>query len=131
MSTTKESGNCVYIDDTWDERLEKGQKLADYTGREVDISDDVAANKATGYVKGKYKSMGGSWKGSGTCRYIDEYGDELHESWEEDSNKGTYKTTGGTGKYEGASGGGTYTVDPKGFAEPLSGGKYNGTIELP
>ena len=45
-------------------------------------------------------------------------------------NKGTFKNTGGTGKYEGASGGGTYTLDDKGFKEPLSGGTYNGTIQL-
>ena len=50
-----------------------------------------------------------------------------------DSNEGTYKTTGGTGKYKGASGSGTYTLDPKGLAEPLSGGtyNYNGKLELP
>src|SRR6478672_9340957 len=36
-------------------------------------------------------------------------GDKLYESWEEGSLKEyTYKTTGGTGKYQGASGGGTY-----------------------
>jgi hypothetical protein len=131
MSIIKESGTSVYVDDKWDERLEKGQKLADYAGRELDISEDAEATKSTGYVVGKYESMDGSWKGSGTCTYIDEDGDKLYERWEEDSNKGTYKTTGGTGKYEGAGGGGTYTLDPKGFAEPLSGGTYNGKIELP
>src|SRR6187401_414352 len=92
MSTTKESGTSVYIDDTWDE------KVGGYTGRELDISDDVAATM--GYVEGTYESMNGSWKGSGTCTYIDKDGDRLYESWEEDSNKGTYKTTGGTGKYK-------------------------------
>ena len=96
MSTTQESGTSVYIDDTWDE------KVGGYTGRELDISDDVAATM--GYVEGKYESMNGSWKGSGTCTYIDKDGDRLYESWEEDSNKGTYKTTGGTGKYRGAEG---------------------------
>ena len=129
MGIIKESGKSVYIDDTW--RLEKGQKVGDYTGRELDISDDVAATKSTGWVEGKYESTDGSWKGSGTCTYIDKDGDELYESWEEDSNKGTYKTTGGTGKYKGASGSGTYTLDPAGFAEPLSGGTYNGKLELP
>ena len=124
MSTTKESGTSVYIDDTWDE------KVGGYTGRELDISDDVAATM--GYVEGTYESMNGSWKGSGTCTYIDKDGDRLYESWEEDSNKGTYKTTGGTGKYKGASGSGTYTLDPASFAGSLSGGtyNYNGKLEL-
>ena len=128
-----QSGKSVYIDDKpW--RLEKGQKLGDYTGRELDISDDGAATKLTGYIEGKYESTNGSWKGSGTCTYRDQDGDELYESWEEEGleNKGTYKTTGGTGKYKGASGSGTYTLDPKGLAEPLSGGtyNYNGKLEL-
>jgi hypothetical protein len=132
MSTTKESGTSYYIDDKWAERLEKGQKLADYAGRELDISDDVAAPKSAGYIVGKYESMpDGSWKGSGTCTYIDEGGDKLYESWEEDSTKGTYKNTGGTGKYKGASGGGTYTLNAKGFTGPMSGGTYSGKIELP
>jgi hypothetical protein len=130
MGITKQSGKSVYIDDTW--RLETGQKVGDYTGRELDISEDDAASKLIGYVKGKYESTNGGWKGSGTCTYTDQDGDELYESWEEDSNKGTYKTTGGTGKYKGASGSGTYNLDPGGFAEPLSGGtyNYNGKLEL-
>lgn len=72
MGIIKESGKSVYIDDTW--RLEKGQKVGDYTGRELDISDDVAATESTGWVEGKYESMDGSWKGSGTCTYIDKDG---------------------------------------------------------
>jgi hypothetical protein len=108
--------------------------LIDYAGRELDSSDDVTAAKSTGYVVGKYEYMpDGSWKGSGTCTYIEEGGDKLYESWEEDSQhlkECTYKNTGGTGKYKGASGGGTYTLE-KTFTDALSGGTYNGTIELP
>jgi hypothetical protein len=41
-----------------------------------------------------------------------------------------YKITGGTGKYEGASGGGTYTSEA--FKDnTLAAGKYKATIELP
>ena len=123
MAITKESRTSVYIDDTWDENV------GGYTGRELDISGDVAATM--GYVEGTYESVNGSWMGRGTCTYIDKDGDRLYESWEEDANKGTYKTTGGTGKYKGARGGGTYTLAPQGFAEPLSGGKYDGKLELP
>ncbi len=41
----------------------------------------------------------------------------------------TYKITGGTGKYKGASGGGTYIYEN--LTDTLSGGSYKGTIELP
>jgi hypothetical protein len=136
--TIEESGTSVYVDDKWDEKeLKKGHKLIDYEGRELDID-----TKSTGYIVGKYEYMpDGSWKGSGTCTYIDEKsGDKLNESWEEGSHlKGiyTYKNTGGTGKCKGASGGGTYTLEKnftdslKKFTDALSGGTYNGTIELP
>jgi hypothetical protein len=41
----------------------------------------------------------------------------------------TYKITGGTGKYKGAGGGGTYFYEN--LTDTLSGGTYKGTIELP
>jgi hypothetical protein len=37
--------------------------------------------------------------------------------------------TGGTGKYDGVSGGGTYTLD--GLTDTLFGGKYKGQLILP
>ena len=72
-----------------------------------------------------------SWKGSGTCTYNFKGGDKISESCEEGSHlkEYTYKYTGGTGKYEGASGGGTYTYEN--LTDTLTGGKYKGTIELP
>ena len=53
------------------------------------------------------------------------------KSWEEGSalKDYTYKITGGTGKYKGASGGGTYIYEN--LTDTLSGGSYKGTIELP
>jgi hypothetical protein len=58
-------------------------------------------------------------------------GDTLKDSWEEGSHlkEYTYKNTGGTGKYQKASGGGTYTLEE--LTDTLLGGKYKGTIELP
>ena len=41
----------------------------------------------------------------------------------------TYKYTGGTGKYEGASGGGTYMYE--GLTDTLFGGTYKGQLVLP
>ena len=52
-------------------------------------------------------------------------------TWEEGSHlkEYTYKNTGGTGKYEGARGGGTYMNED--LTDDVSGGRYKGTIELP
>jgi len=55
---------------------------------------------------------------------------KLTDSFEEGSHleEYTYKNTGGSGKYEGAGGGGTYTLDE--LTDTLLGGRYKGTIEL-
>jgi hypothetical protein len=82
---------------------------------------------------GKYEYMPDkSWKGSGTCTYkFKEAGDTITDSFEEGSHlkEYTYKITGGTGKYQGASGGGTYFYDQ--LTDRLAGGTYKGTIQLP
>jgi hypothetical protein len=133
MKTIKDVGALAYLVDKWDvKKSEKGHKLINYAGRCVEIPDDDAAPKSTGKLVGKYEYMpDGSWKGSGTCTYTYEGGDKLNESWEEGSHlkEHTYKHTGGTGKYAGASGGGTYTFEE--LTDMLSGGRYKGTIELP
>ena len=58
-------------------------------------------------------------------------GDKLNQTWEEGSHlkEYTYKWTGGTGKYEGASGGGTYTYDN--LTDTLSAGAFKGQLILP
>ena len=52
------------------------------------------------------------------------------ESWEEGSHlkEYPYKYTGGTGKYEGATGGGTYTMEE--LTDTLLGGRYKGELIL-
>ena len=54
-----------------------------------------------------------------------------YEAWEEGSalKEYTYKITGGTGKYQDASGGGTYLYEN--LTDTLSGGTYKGQIVLP
>ena len=51
-------------------------------------------------------------------------------TWEEGSHRKeyTYKKTGGTGKYEGLSGGGTYMYES--LTDKLFGGRYKGKLEL-
>ena len=102
-------------------------------GRCVNIPDEPAATPmATDDCVGNYEYMpDGSWKGTGTCDLTFKGGDKLSESWEEGSHLKQYlfKITGGAGKYQGASGGGTYFYES--LTHSLSGGRYNGKIELP
>ena len=132
--TTNEAGALAGVVDKWNEsEPDKGHKLVNYAGRYVGIPDDpTAAPKSTGDCVGKYEYMpDGSWKGAGTCTATFKGGDTLQESWEEGSHlkEYIYKWTGGTGKYKGASGGGTYTLDS--LTDTLQGGRYKGTIQLP
>ena len=128
--TINEEGAIVCANDKWDENeAEKGHKLVDYAGRCINISGDPAAPRYRKECVGKYEYMPDkSWKGSGTCIYkFKEAGDKLTDSFEEGSHlkEYTYKWTGGTGKYEGASGGGTYLYDQ--LTDTLAGGRYKGS----
>lgn len=131
--TIDEAGAIACVVDKWDEKeVETGHKLVDYAGRCVNISNDAAVPNHTEDCAGKYEYMPDqSWKGSGTCTYNFKSGDSITDSFEEGSalKEFTYKITGGTGKYKGASGGGTYTNES--LSDTLSGGTYKGTIVLP
>jgi len=131
--TINEAGAISCVNDKWDvKEPEKGHKLIDYAGRCVNIPDDVAAPKSTGDCEGKYEYMPDeSWKGSGTCTRTHKGGDKTYDSWEEGSQlkEYPYKVTGGTGKFQGAGGGGTYIYEN--LTDTLSGGTYKGAMQLP
>jgi hypothetical protein len=131
--TINEAGAIACATDKWNEsEPDKGHKLVDYAGRCVCIDNDPAAPKRPHDCVGNYEYMpDGSWKGSGTCTSTYKDGDKIYENWEEGSHlkEYTYKWTGGTGKYEGASGGGTYMYES--LTDTLAGGTYKGTLELP
>jgi len=131
--TIEEAGALACVIDKWDEKEpEKGHKLVDAAVRCVDIPNDPAAPKYSQACPGKYEYLpDGSWKASGTCTDTYKDGDTKFEAWEEGSHlkDSTYKTTGGTGKYQGASGGGTYYNES--LTDTLSGGWYKGTIQSP
>jgi hypothetical protein len=131
--TIEEAGALVCVMDKWDEKeLEKGHKVVDSSARCVDVPDDEADPKYTQVCPGKYEYMPDeSWKATGTCTDTYKSGDTKTESWEEGSalKEYTYKITGGTGKYQGASGGGTYFYEN--LTDTLSGGHYKGSIVLP
>jgi hypothetical protein len=113
--TLNEGGTIVCAMDKWDEKEpEKGHKLVDSTFRCLLIHDNPAGSKTTENCKGKYEYMpGGSWKGAGTCTDTYYGGDKIFVSWEEGSNLKpyVYTKTGGTGRYQGVSGAGTYVYD--------------------
>ena len=131
--TTNEVAAMACVNDKWDEKeVEKGHKLVDFAGRCINVPDDPAAPKSAGDCVGQYEYMPDeSWKGSGTCSYTFKGGDKLNDSWEEGSHlkEYTYKYTGGTGKYEGASGGGTYMYEN--ITDTLAGGRFKGQLILP
>jgi hypothetical protein len=131
--TVEEAGALVCVNDKWDEKeMEKGHKLVDAVQRCVDVPDDSAAPKYSQDCTGKYEYLpDGSWKGSGSCTDSYKNGDKKYETWEEGSHlkEYLYKISGGTGRYQGASGGGTYMYES--LTDTLFGGKYKGKLELP
>ena len=128
----KDTGAMACFTDKWDvKEPEKGHKLVDAAMRCVLISDDPAEPTISQDCMGNYEYMPEeSWKGMGTC--TDNYpGGKINLTWEEGSHlkEYTYTKTGGTGKYEGVKGGGTYMYQS--LSDTLSGGRYKGTIQLP
>lgn len=128
-----EEADIVCAIDKWDEtEPEKGHKLADGAMRCVLIHDDPATPKTTEECVGKYEYMpDGSWKAAGTCTDTYKGGDKIFLTWEEGSHlkEYVYKKTGGTGKYQGVSGGGTYMYEN--LTDTLMVGRVKGTYELP
>jgi hypothetical protein len=129
----QEAGAIVCVTDKWNEKEpEKGHKLVESAMRCVDIPYDKTAPKVSEDCAGNYEyKPDGSWKGSGTCSDTFQGGDKKTISWEEGSHlkEYTYTATGGTGKYKGVTGGGTYMYES--LTDTLSGGWYKGTLELP
>ena len=127
------AGAMACVVDKWDEsEPEKGHKLANYAGRCVIIPDASDASKYAEDCTGSYEYRpDGSWKGAGTCTADFKGEDKIFLTWEEGSQLAEflYEFTGGTGKYEGAKGGGTYKVDE--LTSTLYGGRKKGKLELP
>ena len=129
--TLDQNGAIACVNDKWDEKeVEKGHKLVDAVQRCAIIPNDSAQPKFVQDCVGKYEYMPDeSWKASGTC--TDNIGkDKRYESWEEGSHlkEYTWTITGGTGKYEGATGGGTYMYEN--LSDTIAAGTYKGQMTL-
>ena len=119
--TVEEAGTIACVTDKWDEK-EPGTQAGRLCRPMRIFPDDPAAPKVTEDCVGKYEYMPDkSWKASGTCTDTFQGGDKKSVTWEEGSHlkEYPYKTTGGTGKYQGASGGGTYFYEN--LTDTLSG----------
>ena len=127
------AGTIACVTDKGDEKEpDKGHKLVDAALRCVVIPDDAALPKFVQDCVGKYEYMPDkSWKSAGTCTGDLKGGDKIYDTWEEGSHlkEYTYKYTGGTGTFEGASGGGTYMYES--LTDTLTGGTYKGQLVLP
>jgi len=131
--TIEETGVFACVVDKWDEREpDKGHKLVDYASRCIIIPDDAVLPNAAETCAGNYEyKPDGSWKGAGTCTDTFKGGDTMSLTWEEGSHLKdyVYTKTGGTGKYQGVKGGGTYMYEN--ITDTASAGRIKGTIILP
>lgn len=131
--TIEDNGTMFCVTDKWDEKeVEKGHKMVDAANRCVLLPDDKSAPKVTETCSGKYEYLpDGSWKANGSCTDTFPGGDTATLDWEEGSHlkEYTYKKTGGTGKYKGLGGGGTYLYES--LTDTLSAGWYRGKLILP
>jgi len=133
-NAVEEVGAFACMTDKWKEsEPDKGHKLVDYASRCVVIPDNAAVTPTyAADCTGNYEyKPDGSWKGAVDCTGIFKGGDKRYETLEEGSHlkEYVYKIKGGTGKFQGTTGGGTYTYDS--VTDTLSGGRYKGKRELP
>lgn len=131
--TINDVGAISCVVDKWEEKeVSKGHKTVAYASRCVLVPDDAAQSKSTEVCSGDFEYLpDGSWKGSGSCTDTYKGGGTTSLTWEEGSHlkEFTYTKTGGTGKYAGVTGGGTYTYEN--LTDTLTGGRYKGTMVLP
>ena len=128
----EEAAFAFVIDKSSESEPEKGHKLSQYVFRCVVIPDDPAMPKYTEECIGNYEYRpDGSWKADGACTDTYKSGDKVFVTFQEGSHlkEKSYKISGGTGKYEGASGGGTYTDEF--LTDTLTGGRTKGKMVLP
>lgn len=131
----EETGREAFSTTVWEVlELGEGHSVALWRGHGVAYSDNPKSplHLATIDCAGSFEFMAdGTAKDSGHCTYTTRDGDKLFDKWWQSPGMETsrYEWIGGTGKWAGATGGGTYTVTQ------LDGGllsiSYAGTVEVP
>lgn len=104
---------------SWDQtEIAKGTTLAVMRATSVTMTDDVSSkvHMVSGECIGSFLNAGeGRVQGSGHCARRDKDGDVLFEEWVATDGagaKGTWKHTGGTGKFARAAGSGQWAFSP-------------------
>jgi hypothetical protein len=101
------------------------------TGNIVAKQAYPATNLTTGNCSGlTLTDAEGNWSASGVCSRVDGDGDGYSMSWRQDytMDAGVWEMVGGTGKWDGVSGGGTYVYTP--LAGGAGASTYSGNLTL-
>ena len=131
----EESGHEAFATIVWDElELDEGHSLAWWRGDGVGFDDDPTspAHLVTADCAGTYEFMPDeTYTVTGFCTYTTRDGDKYYLKWWESPGmeEGRYEYTGGTGKFAGITGGGTYTGEE--LTDTLSTSQFEGVMELP
>jgi hypothetical protein len=131
---TEEKGVDSFVFDTRVLELEEGHSITLSFGRGIEVADDPAmpthmsAIDCAGMIENFPDK---TYKGNGYCTLTAADGSKLFQRWQEgtDMAEGRYETFGGTGKFEGAKGEGTYTVAEIPMGRGVS--MWKGRIEYP
>ena len=130
-----ENGHEALVTDLWETlELGEGHSVALWRGRGIAYSDnpDSPMHLAVLDCAGSFEFMAdGKSRDSGHCSYTTRDGDKLFDSWwrAPDMEVSRYEWIGGTGKWAGISGGGTYSVTQ--LSDSLLSIDYSGVLDLP
>ena len=114
--------------------LDEGHSVMWWRGEGVEVDDDPSSptHLNTGDCVLVLETMPDeTYSGSGFCTFTDRDGDKYFlKHWVGSGmEESRYEYTGGTGKWTGATGGGTYVLEE--LTDTLSAFRYKGVIELP
>ena len=129
-----QSGTEVFTTEVWKNiELGKDRSSAIWQGLGAVEADDpeMPLHRATANCVGIYEfGPGDRSTAQGRCAYTLQDGEKIFLEWghDQENPQPHYRWTGGTGRYQGASGGGTYALEQ--LDNGLSVGTFNGTLKL-
>ena len=131
----EQSGREAFSTDVWEMlELGEGHAVALWRGHGIAYSDSPESplHLATIDCAGAFEFMpDGTQRDRGHCTYTTRDGDKLFDRWwrSPDMEAARYEWIGGTGRWAGATGGGTYSVTQ--LDDRLLSVSYSGTLVLP